>query len=447
MPTIAIPNIKISADRQREDVGAVEELAASIKEYGLLEPVLLDGDHNLVAGFRRLTAVVSLGWEEIKYESLGALDPIRAQEIELEENIRRKQLSWQEESKAIAKIHQMKMARDPSWTAEKTAAAVGTSRRTVFNQIELAKALDQHPEVAKADTVTGAMLRLNTIKSIDKRKEDAKARTLAVNLGLKREISVEARCGDAYDLLKRLPAESFDMAISNPPYGVDIESVFIGDREVYKDKHQDIVPLVAKVCAEVFRVLKDGRWFAFFYPTARLEEGKSILRECGFKFSERPCVWYKPNKYLGALSNPYQQLACQYETFFFAFKGDARFNKLRLGDVFVYETPDRGDRIHPLQMPPELWQEVLEIGSVEGESIIEPFSGSGSGGIAAIRTNRNYLGLELSEEFAARSNMWFNEELTGTVRPSQTADDDEPSLPISSADNALAINKLAALEG
>lgn len=445
MPDILISAIQVDPiKRQREDLGDLEGLAGSIKEYGLLEPVLLDDAFNLIAGFRRLTACISLGMERIKYENLGSLDPIRAQEIELEENVRRHQLGWQEQAKAISTIHKMKMERDPDWTAEKTAASVGVARRTVFNNLELADNLEKHPEIGKAETQQGAMLRLKTIKQIDQRKEDVEVRKLAIGLGIKRQIDVKVHQGDALTLMKALPDASFDFGISNPPYGVDIENLFIGEKTVYEDAHQDIVPLVARVVKEMFRVLKNDRWFCFFYPTVRLEEGLSILEAAGFVSARRPCIWYKPNKHLSSLGNPWQQFNCQYETFWFAKKGEPRFNKLRTGDVFVYDTPDRSDRIHPLQMPPEFWMDILEIGSVEGEKVIEPFAGSGSGGIACVRKNRSYDGLELSTEFASRANMWIGEELTGgTVVPEEEV---VPTKKLTSAESALAIEALKALE-
>lgn len=423
MPDILIADIKVDArERQRTDVagdgtGSLENLAKSIKEYGLLEPILLDQDNNLVAGFRRLTASIMLGMDTIRYERLGTLDPVRAQEIELEENIRRHQLNWQEESKAVTRIHGMKMTSDPTWTAEKTAEALDMSRRKVFNSIELAKAVDEFPDVARAETQAGAMMRLGQIKQLDQRKVDAKVRMQAEEMGIKPKTSalvVQTDLKPVPNFLNELADESVDFFMSNPPYGVDIESVFIGERTIYEDAAKDIVPMLYRVAKEVYRALKPDRWFVFFYPTARLEEGKDILNTAGFAFQQVPCVWYKPNKFLSSLSNPYQSFSSQYETFFWARKGQPRFNKLRLGNVFVYDTPDRDDRIHPLQMPVDLWKEIIEIGSVEGESIIEPFAGSGSGGVAAVETSRNYVGLELSPEFTERANMWLSETRAGT---------------------------------
>jgi ParB family transcriptional regulator, chromosome partitioning protein len=417
MPEVLISDIRVNVpDRQREELGDMEGLAKSIAEYGLLEPVLLDSQNNLVAGFRRLTASVMLGHDKIKAEFLGVIDEIRAQEIELEENIRRHQLSWQEESRAIAKIHHMKMKKDPTWSSDKTAESLEISRRKVFNALELTKALDDHPDIGKADTQAGAMLRLSQVKNIENRKTEAKTRAKAVELGWTPKTDVKVVQADLQklDVLRDLEDGSFDFAMSNPPYGVDIESVFIGERKIYEDKAENIVPMLKEVVKQIYRVLKDDRWFVWFYPTTRLEEGKQMLKDAGFTMQERPCVWYKPNKFLSSLANPYQEFSCQYETFFWARKGAPRFNKLRLGDVFVYDTPEHADRIHSLQMPIALWEDILNIGSVEGEKVLEVYAGSGSGGVACVKQVRNYLGLELSPEYVERANMWISETIHGT---------------------------------
>ncbi len=435
MPKIEISKIIVPADRQREDLGTtdeLEELAASIfnPAIGFLNPVTLDRSYTLVAGMRRLAAHVLKGKKEIEYRFCEAETDYQKEIVELEENIRRKQLSWQEESKAVARIHAMKKKEDPLWDGHKTAALIGKSRRSVVGSVELAKVLEKEPagDVAAAKTLRGAMDRHKRQKQIKERVATAQVRMLAAEQGLIHKVSASVAVGDALSTLKFLANESMDMAISNPPYGVDIESIFMGERTIYADAEEDIVPLLEKVCKEVYRVLKDDRWFVWFYPTSRLGEGARILLDAGFRFQAVPCVWYKPNKFVSALSHPYQQFSSQYETFFWGRKGDPKFTDTRLGNVFVYNTPKESDRLHPLQMPVDLWEEIIHIGSVAGEHILEPFAGSGSGGVASVRTERNYTGLELSPEYAERANAWIAEELTGELREEGSATVTQPGV-------------------
>src|SRR6266403_2413262 len=100
----------IIENRLRKDMGDIPQLAASIKENGLIQPILLtiinENDlthYKLVAGHRRLEALRSLGVAELNHAEHYLLreelrnDEYRRTAIELEENIRRKQMSWSEE--------------------------------------------------------------------------------------------------------------------------------------------------------------------------------------------------------------------------------------------------------------------------------------------------------------------------------------------------------------
>lgn len=100
--TVNIPVASIIVgDRRREEYGAVDELAASIERYGLLHPIVVDIERNLVAGGRRLAAVRQLGMEHVAVRMLDTLSPAERREIELEENLQRKDLTSHELSKEL----------------------------------------------------------------------------------------------------------------------------------------------------------------------------------------------------------------------------------------------------------------------------------------------------------------------------------------------------------
>ena len=86
---IAINKIKIS-DRIREDLGDIEALKKSITKNGLLNPITVTNTFELLAGFRRLTAVKELGWKEIDCNIVDVKSKLDKLEIEVEENIARK---------------------------------------------------------------------------------------------------------------------------------------------------------------------------------------------------------------------------------------------------------------------------------------------------------------------------------------------------------------------
>ena len=91
----------VVGERQRRLVSDIDKLAISIQKYGLLHPIVVDRrDMSLVAGFRRLEACKLIKWEEIDVTFKDQLSEIEKREIELEENIQRQELSWQEQCDA-----------------------------------------------------------------------------------------------------------------------------------------------------------------------------------------------------------------------------------------------------------------------------------------------------------------------------------------------------------
>jgi len=94
-------------ERRREDMGDVQGLADSIAKYGLLHPVVVDDQNRLVAGGRRLAACKLLGWQEVEVRSLGELTVNELRTVELEENLRRKDLTEYEKSKDMVELVQV----------------------------------------------------------------------------------------------------------------------------------------------------------------------------------------------------------------------------------------------------------------------------------------------------------------------------------------------------
>ena len=73
--------------RIRKENSGIEELADSMRTYGLLNPIVIDGDYVLIAGFRRLQAAKKLGWKNIPASIVQAEGKIKHMELELEENV------------------------------------------------------------------------------------------------------------------------------------------------------------------------------------------------------------------------------------------------------------------------------------------------------------------------------------------------------------------------
>ncbi len=86
----------IVENRIREDLGDLEQLMASLQKHGQLNPIVIDEDGKLIAGHRRLESAKKLGWLTVETICLKDLTPAEKLELEIDENIARKELSQQE---------------------------------------------------------------------------------------------------------------------------------------------------------------------------------------------------------------------------------------------------------------------------------------------------------------------------------------------------------------
>ncbi|MFC1504646.1 ParB N-terminal domain-containing protein [Spirochaetota bacterium] len=108
-----IPVDKIIVKKRiRADLGSVENLKKSIKKYGLLNPIIINKNNVLVAGERRYRAVQALKWREVEVRVVEKKDTYSNLNMEIEENLHRKNLTYDELERAIRKRKFLKETQD-----------------------------------------------------------------------------------------------------------------------------------------------------------------------------------------------------------------------------------------------------------------------------------------------------------------------------------------------
>lgn len=119
MKEIPFSHIRVGENYSREDVGDITSLAKSIQEHGLQQPMVVDKDYNLVAGFRRYAALVHLGWQGPIWVKIteSSNPPV----VNLIENLERRNLSFYEECVAVRKLF-------PGCSEQEVADTIGVSR-------------------------------------------------------------------------------------------------------------------------------------------------------------------------------------------------------------------------------------------------------------------------------------------------------------------------------
>jgi len=150
--------------RIREDYSHVEELALSIKERGLISPVVVTANNKLVDGGSRLRACRDvLKWTEIPVVFLETMSEDQLRILEVEANIRRKDFTWQERVLAVARVHEIQtsnsiLSGSDRWTQKQTGELLGLAVGNVNNFLTLASFIrKKDEEVLGADGVSSAL--------------------------------------------------------------------------------------------------------------------------------------------------------------------------------------------------------------------------------------------------------------------------------------------------
>jgi ParB-like chromosome segregation protein Spo0J len=179
---VAIDRIVVG-ERRREDFGDVEALAESIRSHGLLHPIVVDGALNHVAGERRLRAVRALGWTDTEVTFIGSLSEAERRAIELEENLRRKDLTAWERSKELTTLVEAvrEQARDD--VVDSRAKSAGESRRGGQERPDSYRAVAERTGIAettirRAEQHVAAVARYPETKPLEQDQALAVARRL-----------------------------------------------------------------------------------------------------------------------------------------------------------------------------------------------------------------------------------------------------------------------------
>ena len=139
--SIEISSIIINRDeRQRQQLKEeqLKELANSIEVIGLIHPIVVTRELVLVSRERRLEVCRRLGWTHISAQYTDELDPKRLQLLEYEENIKRVDLTADEQCRALVGFHELHVQLDPTWNQNKTADAASQSKSALSNDLRVA---------------------------------------------------------------------------------------------------------------------------------------------------------------------------------------------------------------------------------------------------------------------------------------------------------------------
>lgn len=200
---------------------------------------------------------------------------------------------------------------------------------------------------------------------------------------------------DAVTWLLSLPSDSIDLVITDPPYESLEKHRAIGTTTRLKHSKASsndwftVFPNARfpELFREVYRVLKKNTHFYLFCDAETAFIAKPIAESCGFKFW-KPLIWDKQKIGMG------YHYRCRYEMILFFEKGKRRLNDLSIPDVIAAPRIVGG---YPTEKPVSLSEVLIRQSSSAGQHVIDPFMGSASVGVAALRLNRQFSGNDIAE--------------------------------------------------
>jgi site-specific DNA-methyltransferase (adenine-specific) len=402
---LKLSDIKVGF-RFREDLGDISELADKIRatkglkfNFIVVEETLNEGtlEYHLLAGGRRFKAyeLLSSGSEEVwkgqeytaedleRYASIPCtilkdLTPEDRLKIEFIENMSRKDFTWQEAAALVKEFHTQKGVTfgkattgrgKTGWSIRDTAEELGLFPSQVVDYLKLADGLVISSSLGEIKQKSKALTKLKRQKIVDV------ANLLDIEGYSHADIKVV--CADSREYLLSVPNDSVDLIITDPPWGINFESISSDARTdgyvSYDDKFDPLENLeILTLCYQKLRPNCPLYMFYSAFPE-KIIEGIELLKLAGFEVERVPLIWYKKHV-LSHMSAETRHMV-NYEPLLYAWKGERPFFNRPSRNVFEHQVAYL-NRIHSAEKSESLLSELIELHTQQGDMVMDPFGGS-----------------------------------------------------------------------
>lgn len=424
--------------RQRKELTGIPELVESIKRIGLLNPVIIDATGLLLAGRRRLEAYKVLGHASIPTRLYESLDPSEQKLVELDENLRRVDITWSERALAILELHELRQ----SQTTEQTADYIGLEASVVSSSIQVARELKKgNPKVLACSGLRQAVELLRRARSIALDTAFSKDPTLSLGreaepydyaedpVGGPRPLTatLKAREGgdfslpdfesedvdsppskfsiiqaDFIEFSRTYRGPKFNFIHCDFPYGVNLQSSAAANAAAHESQYDDseevYFALLEAFLHNQDNFILDSAHCMFWFSMKFYHVTVEAFRREGWFVHEHPLIWFKSDN-MGIASDFRRRPKHIYETALWMSRGDRLISQLR-GDVFPHPIAKTQEG-HLSAKPQAMLEFFFSMGVSEHTDFLDPTCGSGTSVRAARKLGAaRGLGLELNAETA-----------------------------------------------
>jgi ParB family chromosome partitioning protein len=411
MDELSIDQVVVG-DRVRKDFGNLDELCDSIRAVGLIQPIVLTRDYALIAGERRLRALRKIGVTTLPHGKLfvfnDEVDELKVKAMEIEENVKRKELSWQEAVTAkrrllqiMQQIHGVARSGQPSrseslgitsggFGINKLAALLGESGAQTSKDIELAELIEAVPMLAKAETKEAARRQASLAIAV----------AGAIQTQAKNPPKTEQKWtlyeGDFVNNVNNIEPASVDLVITDPPYGEDTQGMGPNSKQLIASPFADGLSytrnLFDQLAHGAWRVLRANSFSVWFFGFELYPDLVAALQSNGFVVDLTPIIWVK-NTVIN--TSPYTRYGRSYEPLLLARKGEPKLMRPSQRDVIevqnVITTGTQEKKYYQAQKPVALIEKLILDMSPPGSTVVDFCAGSGTTGVAALRQNRRVV--------------------------------------------------------
>jgi len=366
------------ARNPRRNEQAIDKVAASIKEYGFRQPIVVDEDMVIIAGHTRLQATQKLGLAKIPTHIATGLTPAQVKAYRLADNRIAQEAEWDDALLALEISDLSELGFDLDLTR--------------FDSAELDQLLSDLDDEGLTDE--------DAVPEVPE-EPITKAGDIWI-LGDHKLI-----CGDSTDeatLDKLMDGHLVDMVFTDLPYNVNYGATAKdkmrakggskAGRKILNDNlGDDFEVFLSAACANMLRLCKGGIYICM--SSSELDTLQSAFRSAGGKWSTF-IIWAKNTFTLGRAD--YQR---QYEPILYGWKeGNDRYwcGARNQGDVWFFNKPLKND-LHPTMKPVELVSQAIKNSSKSKDIVLDSFGGSGSTMIACEKLGRQARLIELDPAY------------------------------------------------
>lgn len=220
--------------------------------------------------------------------------------------------------------------------------------------------------------------------------------------------------GNCIEILRNIEDNSIDLVLTDPPYNLGkfmkdrqtnlkkMRSNFFGSAGWDDLEYPEWVEHMEDFFKEASRVLSYGGSMIIFMAIIKVETIICLAQKYGLYYKTTG-IWHKLNPMPRNMNLHYVNSTEAWIYFTYGTRTGKFNNKGKVIHDFketsLTPSNEKKHGKHPTQKPLQLMEHFIEILSDEGDVILDPFMGSGSSGVAAKKLNRNFIGIELSEDY------------------------------------------------